>query len=214
MLRTLTAISRSHSASVVLVQRLDVHDSCAVDDDLQDRRSARPSARCSAGPDPPTRRHTAGRRLRRRRSESHLPACAPDSSCTSTIATLAPSVANSRTVASPMPDAPPLTQAVCPRRRPLMAWLPASAASTSRGSRDGSNTSGFTTPSGRSCRASATIPRQTVRPMSRNSSSVQAMQCGASRTLSSSPNRWGDTTGSSAKQSMAAPAIRRSRNAA
>ena len=45
--------------------------------------------------------------------------------------------------------------------------------------------------------------------MSRKSSSVHAMQCGASRRLtsSSSPRRWGLGNGSSAKTSTAAPAI-------
>ena len=44
--------------------------------------------------------------------------------------------------------------------------------------------------------------------MSLKSSSVQAMQCGARSTLSRSPKRCGVVTGSWAKTSMAAPAMR------
>src|SRR5206468_8859608 len=51
------------------------------------------------------------------------------------------------------------------------------------------------------------------RPISRNSSRVQAMQCGASSTLSSSAKGWGEVTGSRSKQSRAAPAMRRFFNA-
>jgi len=54
-----------------------------------------------------------------------------------------------------------------------------------------------------------TIPWHAARPMSRNSSSVHAMQCGASRTLSRSAKRFGSVTGSFAKQSSRRAAMRR-----
>ena len=57
----------------------------------------------------------------------------------------------------------------------------------------------------------SSMPWHAERPMSRNNSFVHAMLCGASRTFSNSPKRFGSgtgsVTGSVAKQSSAAPAI-------
>src|SRR5262249_17302306 len=94
---------------VVLVKQPDVDDARAVDEDVQPPEV--PDGLRQRAPDLFLVPHVDAHRDRT--SADRVPDAA-GSGCLSTPATLAPPAATSRAVASPMPEAAPLIQAVCP----------------------------------------------------------------------------------------------------